>query len=133
MTAPELPRKRSERGSAVADFTLVAVVLIPLFFAIFQLALIWHVKNTLTSAASEGARYGAAYDHTAADGAARTAASVDSSFGSDFDASVQAGMADLDGHPVVHVDVKARVPVLAFWGPTLEVEASGHAIKEVLP
>jgi hypothetical protein len=39
-------RRRSERGSAVADFVLVSVVLVPMFFAIVQLALIWHVKSS---------------------------------------------------------------------------------------
>ena len=36
-------RVRSEDGSAIADFALVSVVLVPLFFGILQLALIWHV------------------------------------------------------------------------------------------
>lgn len=133
MRGQERGRPRAERGSAVADFTLVSVVLIPLFFAIFQLALIWHVRNTLTSAASEGARYGAAYNRTTADGAERTVQAVDSSFGSGFDARVTARNEELDGHPVVEVEVSANVPVLAFWGPTIEVRTSGHAIKEVLP
>jgi hypothetical protein len=31
------------------------------------------------------------------------------------------------------VDVRAAVPVLAFWGPTVTVDVSGHAIKELLP
>ena len=133
MVVEERRRSRSERGSAVADFTLVSVVLIPLFFAIFQLALIWHVRSTLTSAASEGARYGAAYDRSIADGADRTARAVDASFGTGLETEVAAQMAKVDGHPVVEVEVSAQVPVLAFWGPTVEVQVSGHAIKEVLP
>lgn len=123
----------SERGSALADFTLVSVVLVPIFFAIFQFALIWHVKNTLTSAASEGARYGAAYNRTMQDGADRTAHSLDETFGADFDAAVSAGATQIDGQPAVQVTVRAEVPVLAFWGPTVEVESTGHAIKEILP
>lgn len=124
---------RSEGGSAIADFTLVSVILVPLFFAIFQFALIWHMKNTITSAASEGARYGAAYDRTTSDAADRTASVLDATFGTDFDADVSAGDTTLDGHPVVEVVVTAEVPVLAFWGPTVQVESRGHAIKEVLP
>jgi hypothetical protein len=52
-------RPRGERGSAVVDFVLVLVVLVPLFLGIVQVALVLHVRNTLTAAASEGARYGA--------------------------------------------------------------------------
>ena len=126
-------RRRSERGSAVADFALVSVVLVPLFFGVLQLALIWHVKTTLTSAASEGARYGATYSRTTEDGARRTEAVIDETFGDDFAARVDARTIDVEGAPVVEVDVTAEVPVLAFWGPTVEVEATGHAIAELLP
>jgi Flp pilus assembly protein TadG len=126
-------RLRSERGSAVADFVLVSVVLVPMFFAILQLALIWHVKSTLTAAASEGAGYGASYQHTPAQGAARTRAAIEETFGADFRDRVTAGTTWVGGQRGVEVDVVARVPVLVFWGPTIQVSVSGHAITEVLP
>lgn len=124
---------RSQRGSAIADFALVSVVLVPLFFGVLQLALVWHVKTTLTSAASEGARYGAAYNRTAVDGQQRTAAVIDDVFGADFGDEVSAGEVAISGQPAVQVAVRADVPVLVFWGPTITVETRGHAIKEVLP
>lgn len=126
-------RRRSQRGSAVVDFALVSVVLVPLFFGVLQLALVWHVKTTLTSAASEGARYGAAYNRTAADGQQRTANVIDDVFGSDFGDEVSAVDVAINGQSAVEVAVRADVPVLVFWGPTITVEARGHAIKEVLP
>jgi Flp pilus assembly protein TadG len=126
-------RKYDERGSALVDFALVSVVLVPIIFAILQVALIWHVRTTLTSAASEGARFGAAYTNTADDGRQRTAEVIDRTFGREFAAQVEASRADLAGQPVVTVTVSAQVPVLAFWGPTVHVEVQGHAIQEVLP
>ena len=63
-------RRRAERGAAVVDFVLVLVVLVPLFLGILQVALVLLVRNTLTSAASEGARYAATLDRGPADGAA---------------------------------------------------------------
>ena len=126
-------RRRSQRGSAIADFALVSVVLVPLFFGVLQLALVWHVKTTLTSAASEGARYGAAYNRTVVDGEQRTAAVIDDVFGRDFSDQVSASEVSLNGQPAVEVDVTADVPVLAFWGPTITVEVRGHAVKEILP
>jgi Flp pilus assembly protein TadG len=126
-------RRRSQEGSAIADFALVSVVLVPLFFAILQLALIWHVKTTLTSAASEGARYGAAFDRTTFDGRRRTAEVIDDTFGADFADRVSAYDTTVAGQRGVEVDVAAQVPVLGFWGPTITVEVSGHAVKEVLP
>lgn len=124
---------RTERGSAIADVALVMVVLVPLFFAIVELALIWHIKNTVTAAASEGARYGAAYDGTPATGAERTRTILDQTFGTDFDADVAASESGSADQPVVEVTVRAQVPVLVFWGPTVAIEVDGHAIKEVLP
>jgi Flp pilus assembly protein TadG len=124
---------RSESGSAIADFALVSVILIPLFFAIFQLALIWHVKSTLTAAASEGARYGSAYNRTTEAGRSRTEQVLDQSFGADFDDKVLADTSQVEGQQVVEVTVTAEIPVLAFWGPTVTVHTTGHAIKEVLP
>jgi hypothetical protein len=109
------------------------VVLVPLFFGVLQLALIWHVKTTLTSAASEGARYGAAFDRTSLDGQHRTAEVIDDVFGADFADQVSAGQVSIGGQPAIEVTVRAEVPVLAFWGPTITVEARGHAVKELLP
>ena len=54
---------RNQRGSAVVDFVLVLAVLVPLFLGILQLALVLMVRNTLSSAAAEGARLAATYDH----------------------------------------------------------------------
>ncbi len=125
--------RRSQRGSAIADFALVSVVLVPLFFGILQLAVIWHVRTTLTSAASEGARYGAAFDRTAQDGQRRTTDTIDDTFGTDFSAEVAAHDTRVSGLPGVEVHVAADVPVLGFWGPTITVRVSGHAVKEVLP
>ena len=104
-----------------------------MFFGILQLALIWHVKTTLTSAASEGARYGAGFDRSVDDGEARTRAVIDDVFGADFRDEVAASYTTVDGQPAVEVAVEAQVPVLGFWGPTIVVSVQGHAIKESLP
>ncbi len=124
---------RSQRGSAIVDFALVSVVLVPLFFGVLQVALIWHVKTTLTSAAAEGARYGASYNRTFTDGERRTAEVIDDAFGSRLADRVTATQTALRGQPVVEVKVQADIPVLAFWGPTVSLVVEGHAIKEVLP
>lgn len=109
------------------------MVLVPLFFGILQLAVIWHVKTTLTSAASEGARHGAMYNRSAPDGGQRTSAVIDDVFGRDFADRVSSRDISLGGQPAVAVGVVADVPVLAFWGPTVRLEVTGHAVKEVLP
>lgn len=124
---------RGQRGSAIADFALVSVVLVPLFFGVLQLALIWHVRATLTSAATDGARYAAAYTHSLPAGAARTRAVIDDVLGTDLPDRVHARMVSVRGQPAVEVQVSAEVPVIAFWGPTVTVETRGHAVRETLP
>jgi Flp pilus assembly protein TadG len=124
---------RSQAGSAVVDFTLVVVVLVPMFFAILQLAVIWHIRTTLTSAASEGARLGAAYNSDVSDARQRTSEVIAATFGRGFDDQVSASQSSESGQRIVTVEVSAEVPVLAFWGPTVTVEVQGHAVKEVLP
>ena len=126
-------RTRDDQGSAIVDFALVDVVLVPLFFAILQLAVIWHVKSTLTAAASQGAGYGASFQHTPGQGAARTRQINNQTFGTDFRDQVTARATQVAGQPGVEVDVVGRVPVLVLWGPTIRISVSGHAITEVLP
>lgn len=127
------PRRRGERGAAVVDFVLVLVVLVPLFLGILQVALVLHVRNTLTAAASEGARYAATIDRPLDSGVTRTRQQISGALAGRFAANVSAHAVDLSGVPGVRVDVRASVPPLGLWGPGVEVSVSGHAVKEVLP
>ncbi len=65
-----------QRGAAVVDFVLVLVVLVPVFLGVLQVALVLFVRNTVTAAASEGARYAATLGRDPADGAARTRSQI---------------------------------------------------------
>jgi Flp pilus assembly protein TadG len=124
---------RDQRGSAVVDFVLVLVVVVPLFLGIAQVALVLHVRNTLASAASEGARYAATYDRGPEDGAARTRATVASVLSARFATDVSAAATSVDGYPGVVVRVDARVPALGLWSPAVEVSVDGHAVEEAPP
>lgn len=124
---------QGERGSAVVDFVLVMVVLVPLFLGIMQVALVLHVRNTLTAAASEGARYAATVDRPLAAGVERTRAQITGAVTARFARKVTASETVLDGLPVVRVDVVADVPPLGLWGPGVRLSVSGHAIEETLP
>jgi Flp pilus assembly protein TadG len=126
-------RKREELGSAVVDFVLVLVVLIPLVLGILQVALVMHVRNTLASAAAEGARYAATLDRGPADGAARTRSQIDGAVSGRFADDVEARPATVDGAPGVEVVVHATVPALGLGGPGIELTVTGHAVEEQLP
>jgi Flp pilus assembly protein TadG len=126
-------RRRGERGSAVVDFVLVLVVLVPLFLGIAQVALVLHVRNTLASAASEGARYAATYDRGPVDGAARTRATVAAVLSPRFATDVTAAQEVVGGLPGVVVRVDATVPALGVWGPGVHLSVDGHAVEEAPP
>ena len=126
-------RPRAEGGSAVVDFVLVLVVLVPLFLGILQVALVLHVRNTLTSAASEGARYAATVDRPLEAGVARTRSQIAGAVAERFARDVPASETVLAGLPVVRVDVRAEVPPRGILGPAVRLAVSGHAIEETVP
>ena len=126
-------QRRGERGSAVVDFVLVLLVLVPIFLGILQVALVLLVRNTLASAASEGARYAATLDKGPADGAARTRSQIDGAISGRFAQDVDAHPAVVDGAPGVEVVVHASVPALGIGGPAIELTVAGHAVEEQRP
>ena len=126
-------RARTERGSAVVDFVLVVLVVLPLFLGILQLALVLHVRNTLTSAASEGARYAATADRGPADGAARTRQQISGALAARFARDVSARPAEVRGMAGIEVRVAAEVPALGLWGPAVRLLSTGHAVEEAAP
>ena len=125
--------RRDERGAAVVDFVLALVVLVPLVLGVLQVALVLHVRNTLTAAASEGARYAATADRGPAEGTARTRQLIRTAVAADFASRVSAREVSLAGDPGVRVDVVADVPPLGLWGPAVRLEVSGHAVEEEQP
>ncbi len=112
---------------------LVSLVLVPLVLGLIQVALVLHVRNTLTAAATEGARYGATIDRTPADGAVRTREQVSEAISARFAQDVTARRESVDGVPTVVVTVHAVVPPLGLWGPGVDLRVSGHGVQEVAP
>jgi Flp pilus assembly protein TadG len=131
--SPDPDPGERDRGSAVVDFVLVSALLVTLFLAIGQLALALHVRNTLIAAASEGARFGADADRSPADGADRTRELIRQSLSGAFAEDVSAGYDQIDGVPVVTVEVKARLPLLGWLGPSRVLVVRGHAYEEAAP
>jgi Flp pilus assembly protein TadG len=125
--------RRDERGSAVVDFVLVSLVLVPLVLGVMQVALVMFVHNTLASAASEGARFGATIDRTPGDGADRTRQQIRGAVADRFAQDVTARDTSVDGVAGVVVHVHAVVPALGLWGPGVSVDVDGHAVKEQAP
>lgn len=125
------PGHRGERGSAISDFVLVVVVLVPMVLGILQVALVLLVRNTLTAAASDGARYAATLDRGPAAGEARTREQIAGAVSGRFAESVDARVVEVDGAPTVVVTVRASVPALGIGGPSVDLEVDAHAVQEV--
>ena len=125
--------RREEHGAAVVDFVLVLMVVVPLFLGVLQVGLVLHVRNTLTAAASEGARYAATVNGSPASGAARTRSQLQGALADRFAERVTARPTLVDGVPGVEVQVLAKVPPLGLWGPSVELDVTGHAVEEVAP
>lgn len=122
-------RTTGERGSAVVDFVLVAgFLVVPLFALIFEVGLALHVRDVLTSLASEGARYGANADVTdGADVQQKVRGEIASTFSWAYaaQADVTPEMGD-----VVTVTIKAPVPLPFFPAAPLTMTVRGHALEE---
>ena len=125
--------RRDDRGAAVVDFVLVLVVLVPLFLGVLQVGLVLHVRNTLTAAASEGARYAATVSGSPSAGATRTRSQIRGALADRFAQRVSAREVLVDGVPGVEVRVVADVPPLGLWGPAVHLDVTGHAVQEVAP
>ena len=119
-----------ERGAAVADFTMVSVLVVGLFLAVFQLGLALHTRNTLISCASEGARLGARADAAPGQAVSRTQSLISASLSPRYARHVSTRQTVVEGVRVVEVRVVAPVPVLGLLGPDDRLDVVGRAFLE---
>lgn len=128
--APQAARDRraeAEQGAATAEFAMVSALLVLLSFAILQLTLMIHVRNTLIDAASTGARFGVLEDRTAADGVQRTQDLIESSISSRYAGAVgYEYLAQAEGQ-TLRITVQAQVPVLGLFPGVGRLEVTGSA------
>ena len=123
-------RATGEDGSAVAEFVLVAALVLALFLGVVQVALALHVRALVVDAAAEGARVAARADRDLEAGTQRTQALLGASLGARYGRDVAARHTTWDGLPVVEVTVRAPLPVVGILGPSGALTARGHALEE---
>lgn len=124
------PADRSERGNAVAEFALVAPMLILMVLGLLSLALTMHVRSVITDAAAEGARLGA-HSGSPEQAQARTAELVGATLGAEYATAVQASRVATPAGPAISVSVRAPIPLLGLTVPGPRVlEAQADAIEE---
>ncbi|GAA1765173.1 TadE/TadG family type IV pilus assembly protein [Agromyces humatus] len=121
-----------ERGSAVAEFTLVGVLLTVVALAVVQLALALHVRNTVLDAAAEGARYAALAGAGEQAGIVRTRDLIGTAISTEFAGDITASRTAIGGVPVVAITVRTTMPVIGLLGFARGLEVTGHAAVETL-
>ncbi|MCU1584658.1 MAG: hypothetical protein JWM49_1214 [Microbacteriaceae bacterium] len=121
-----------ERGSAAAEFVLVAGLLTVLTLSVMQLALALHIRNTALDAASEGARFAALADNGLDDGVARTRDLLSTAIGDRYAADVTAAYVSFAGHDSAQVTVRSPLPLFGLVGIPGGLEVTGHASVETL-
>lgn len=125
--------RAGERGSAPAEFVLVALLLVALTLGVVQLGAVLLVRNTALDAAAEGARWAALAGNGPADGVARTRQVLTSSLGSGYATSIAAGDGTWHGQAVAAVTVSTPLPVIGLFGPPAGLRVTGHAALEPAP
>jgi hypothetical protein len=128
-----LSHLHDDEGSAVVDFVLIASVLVVLVLGIMQVCFAVHVRNTLASAAAEGARYAASADRSTNDALGRTRLSISQSVGSRFARDISVRNHVIGGLDFAEVTVRAAIPLVGTLGGPTTTTVRGHALLEVQP
>ena len=97
---------------------------------ILQLALVLHVRNTLASAAAEGARHAAVVGSSPAAGEAKVQELITGAISDQFVRTVIVRPDTIDGALGFEAVVEADISVLGLGGPGVHVRVVGHAIAE---
>lgn len=114
----------------MVDFVLVGTLVILIFAALLQLALVLHVRNILIDSAAEGARAGALAGASDAAAVERTRYLVDLALSPRYSRDVTTQRVEVDGTALLQVDVAATLPLFGLVGPSRELVVSGRAVLE---
>ena len=121
-----------DRGSAPAEFVMVAALLTVLTLSVIQLGLALHIRNTVQDAASEGARYAAFADSSLDAGVQRSRVLIATAIGGAYASDISASYGDYAGHPATTVTVRTTLPLIGLVGIDGAMEVEGHAAVERL-
>lgn len=128
--------RRGDRGAAVVEFSLVAVLLVAIFMVVLQVGIYIHERNVMAASAQAAARYAANANVSSSEGADRAktliaqALSVKAARGLTCTATEVTGDG---GVVVVQVRCVGAIPtIVSGLGDVLSVNVVGRAIKEGL-
>ncbi|HEV2086892.1 MAG TPA: TadE/TadG family type IV pilus assembly protein [Cryptosporangiaceae bacterium] len=126
-------RPTGDAGSAVTEFSLVAVLLLMLLLSVAQVAVYLYIRNVATASAAEGARHAANADVEPDEGATRAADILRRGTGDDTADRLRcSGGRQVDtGVEVAVVRCVGAIPVFfAPLGGVLPVDVTARSIEE---
>lgn len=118
---------RSDRGSAVVEFPLIAVLIIAIAVTIIQAAIIVHTRNSLTDIAVQAAHAASLHGSTPAEGQRRATELLSQRLGRGYTARAVV-RESFDG--MITVEITATMPLVGLLGPEGALHATGHALDE---
>ena len=122
--------ERSDSGSAVAEFALIASLLALILAGALQIGLVIHVRNTVIDSAIAGARQASLADQTPRDGQKLTRDLIRVSVGERYAQKVIVSTSQRGAVEIVEVRVTTPLPVLGLWGPAEVWDLRGRSIVE---
>jgi Flp pilus assembly protein TadG len=122
--------ERSDSGSAVAEFALIASLLALILAGALQIGLVIHVRNTVIDSAIAGARQASLADQTPRDGQKLTRDLIRVSVGERYAQKVTVSTSQRGAVEIVEVRVATPLPVLGLWGPAEVWDLRGRSIVE---
>jgi Flp pilus assembly protein TadG len=130
--------RQRERGAAVAEFLMIAVLLVFLLFAVLQVAIYFYVRNVVAASATDGARYAASQGISYGAGGARASSLVrrglTGGIARDVPCTGSGGVDAATGLPVAMVRCSGRVrSVFLPIGAFLSINVISRALKEGAP
>lgn len=124
-----MPADHPERGAAVVEYVLVSVLLIVVFLAVAQVALVVHTRNVLVADAAEGARTAALRDSGLATGEHACAQLVRHAVGHLVPVTC-AGSYEGDAPALVRMRVRTTVPLTLVPFGHVRLDVSARALRE---
>lgn len=122
--------ERSDSGSAVAEFALIASLLALILAGALQIGLVIHVRNTVIDSAIAGARQASLADQTPRDGQKLTRDLIRVSVGERYAQKVTVSTSQRGAVEIVEVQVTTPLPVIGLWGPPEVWDLRGRSIVE---
>jgi Flp pilus assembly protein TadG len=133
-----LQRFHGDRGSAVAEFAMISLLLVILLFAVLQVAGVFFVKSIVASAAADGARHAASDSADSSVGGARATQLIADALSPDLASGIPCeGRTTVDlatGLATATVTCRGEIrSVFLPIGTFVTIDVTGQSLRERQP